>query len=112
MKKRIWIPASIVLVLIIGYLFAGNNARDEKAEIIVPVQVGEFRVEIETSGELEAKNSVPIQGPAALRNFRIFNLTIQSISEIPACGRQACQTIPNNRCFTSFRMTIGFLNRR
>jgi multidrug efflux pump subunit AcrA (membrane-fusion protein) len=43
------------------------------------VRRGEFRVEIETTGELQAKNSVNIQGPQSLRNFGIHQLTIQNI---------------------------------
>ncbi|MBL7849319.1 MAG: efflux RND transporter periplasmic adaptor subunit, partial [Cyclobacteriaceae bacterium] len=40
---------------------------------------GQFRVEIETTGELEAKNSVKIMGPQQLRNFQIWQVTIQNI---------------------------------
>lgn len=43
------------------------------------VKKGQFKVEIETTGELEAKNSVMIQGPSQLRNFQIWQVTIQSI---------------------------------
>ncbi|NBP68728.1 MAG: HlyD family efflux transporter periplasmic adaptor subunit [Cytophagia bacterium] len=41
--------------------------------------MGEFRVEIETTGELEAKNSVKIMGPQSLSNFQIWQVTIQDI---------------------------------
>lgn len=60
------------------FLFVGGSESDA-TRILTDVKYGEFKVEIETTGELEAKNSVNIMGPTALRDFRIFELTIQSI---------------------------------
>lgn len=68
-----------MLVLVIGYfVFKGDNSSDA-ASIMAAVKQGEFRVEIETTGELEAKNSVKILGPQSLRNFQIWQVTIQNI---------------------------------
>ena len=79
MKKKLFIGVGIVVILVAGYFFLNGKTTDGSVEVIVPVKNGRFAVEIETSGELEAKNSVPIKGPGSLRNFRIYNLTIQSI---------------------------------
>ena len=78
-KKRIFIIGSIALVVIILFLFIRGNRGESSTDIFVTVKRGTFRVEIETTGELEAKNSVKIQGPGALRDFRIWNVAIQDI---------------------------------
>lgn len=79
MKKNLLIGSAIVLTMIAAYfVFAGSNASD-LADILTNVRKGEFRIEIETTGELEAKNSVKIVGPVQLRDFRIWNVTIQNI---------------------------------
>jgi HlyD family secretion protein len=53
--------------------------RSDATEIIVPVNLGKFVVDITTTGELEAKNSVKIMGPSGLRQFRIYSISIQDI---------------------------------
>ncbi|MDZ7646069.1 MAG: HlyD family efflux transporter periplasmic adaptor subunit [Cytophagales bacterium] len=72
--ERAWCWSSVI-----GYfVFKGDNSSDA-ASIMAAVKQGEFRVEIETTGELEAKNSVKILGPQSLRNFQIWQVTIQNI---------------------------------
>jgi multidrug efflux pump subunit AcrA (membrane-fusion protein) len=79
MRKNIIIGAGSLLILLIGYYFYKGSKRAEAAEILTDVKKGIFRVEIETTGELEAKNSVKILGPQSLRNFQIWQVTIQNI---------------------------------
>lgn len=79
MKRNMLIGASALVVLLVGYLIVKGNKAGEVAEIMATVKKGEFRVEIETTGELEAKNSVKILGPSGMRNFGIWNVNIQSI---------------------------------
>ncbi len=79
MKRNLIITFAVVVVLLIAYFVVKGNRSDNVSDILVTVQQGEFKVEIETTGELEAKSSVPILGPVSLRNFRIYNLTIQDI---------------------------------
>lgn len=55
------------------------SATGEAGGILVPVKNGTFIVDITTTGELEAKNSVSIMGPSGTRNYRIWNITIQDI---------------------------------
>jgi hypothetical protein len=81
MKKSILIAAGIVVTVLIGYFVVKGNKNKEAAEILATVKQGKFLVEIETTGELEAKNSVQILGPAGIRNYRIFNLSIEKIIE-------------------------------
>ncbi|MGK7389011.1 MAG: efflux RND transporter periplasmic adaptor subunit [Candidatus Cyclobacteriaceae bacterium M2_1C_046] len=81
MKKNLIIGASLIVVLlIIIFAFTGKDNTDA-AEIVVPVKKGEFVVDVITTGELEAKNSVEITGPGTLRDYRIYNVSIQHIIE-------------------------------
>lgn len=56
-----------------------SNSSEANEDIIIEVEQGKFVVDIMTSGALDAKNSVPIKGPGGLRNYRIWNVTIQDI---------------------------------
>src|SRR5689334_2078517 len=79
MKKNLIIGAGILVVLTIVFMVVRGSNKDNLSDILTEVKRGEFKVEIETTGELEAKNSVKIQGPQQLRNFQIWQVTIQSI---------------------------------
>ena len=79
MKRNLIIGAGVVVVLLVTFFVVKGNKTTETADIMANVKSGPFKVEIETTGELEAKNSVKIMGPAGLRDFRIFQTTIQSI---------------------------------
>ena len=79
MKRNLLIAAGVLVVILIGYFVVKGNKEIDTADIMASVKRGEFRVEIETTGELEAKNSVKIVGPQSLRNFQIWQVTIQSI---------------------------------
>jgi multidrug efflux pump subunit AcrA (membrane-fusion protein) len=79
MKRKILIGSSVALVSILAYFLIKNSKDGETASILSSVKKGEFRVEIETTGELEAKNSVKIMGPQSLSNFQIWQVTIQDI---------------------------------
>lgn len=79
MKNKIAIGAIVVVILLIAILVMTRTKSAASGEILTTVQRGPFKVEIETTGELEAKNSVKILGPTALREFRIYQITIQSI---------------------------------
>src|SRR6188768_819120 len=78
-KKNIIIAAGVFVVLLTGYFMFSGNKDSEAVDIISDVKKGEFRVEIETTGQLEAKNTVKVLGPSGLRNFRINYINIQTI---------------------------------
>ena len=80
MIKRNYIIGAIgLLILLVGYFVVRGSRDNVNSDIIANVKRGQFRVEIETTGELEAKNSVKIMGPQQLRNFQIWQVTIQNI---------------------------------
>lgn len=78
-KRNLIIGGGLIVVILIVFLFVKGTGKTEAAEILADVQHGTFRIEIETTGELEAKNSVKILGPSTLRDFRIWQVTIQNI---------------------------------
>lgn len=79
MKRNLIIGAGVVVVLLITFFVVKGNKTAETADIMASVKSGPFKVEIETTGELEAKNSVKIQAPGNLRDFRIWQIVIQNI---------------------------------
>ena len=80
MKKRNYIIGIAGFILLfIAYVVVRGSRDDVTSDIMSVVKKGQFRVEIETTGELEAKNSVKIMGPQQLRNFQIWQVTIQNI---------------------------------
>lgn len=81
MKRNVIIGASAILVLLVVYFVVKGNRDSDVADIFVTVEKGKFQVDIETTGELEAKNSVVIYGPRNLREFRIHQVKIDQIVE-------------------------------
>jgi HlyD family secretion protein len=77
-KKLLPYGIGLAIIIILLVVFTGGS-KDNTTEIIVPVQKGQFIVDITTSGSLEAKNSVEITGPKGLRRYRIWNITVQDI---------------------------------
>ncbi|MEQ9404591.1 MAG: efflux RND transporter periplasmic adaptor subunit [Cyclobacteriaceae bacterium] len=77
-KKTLLIGSGAAILIILFLVFSGNSSENESS-ILVTAEEGEFIVDITTSGALEAKNSVEISGPTGLRNYRIWNVTIQDI---------------------------------
>ncbi len=77
-KYSLIVIGAVVVVVVLFFTFKGSG-KSEVNEVILPVKTGKFIVDITTTGELEAKNSVKIQGPTRLREFRIYNVTINDI---------------------------------
>lgn len=79
MKKKI-IPIVAVAVAAFALIYFLASASDgESVGVLATAEKGKFTVDITTTGELEAKNSVQILGPRGTRNYRIWNMTIQDI---------------------------------
>lgn len=81
MKRKVLIGTGVIIVLLVGYFVVFGGKSDEVSAILVTVDKGMFQVEVETTGELEAKNSVKIYGPRKLREYRIHQVKIDKIVE-------------------------------
>ncbi len=79
MSKKIIIPLAFTILAISIYFLFGKNASTEEGNILVEVEKGEFLVDINTTGELEAKNSVKILGPSGMRRYQIYEVPLLEI---------------------------------
>lgn len=79
-RKPWFIVAAVVLLLAIpsAWLMARDNTGDDNA-LIARVKKGEFKVMVNTSGELRAKRFVQITGPANAQQANQYQMKIASI---------------------------------
>lgn len=78
MQKKYLVPGIILFVALVAWFtFGGDTA--EAVELTTSPKKGEFVVDVTTTGELRAKNSVEIKGPQGGRDIRLFNLKIQRL---------------------------------
>jgi multidrug efflux pump subunit AcrA (membrane-fusion protein) len=78
-KKKLWIAGSVVAGLLILFMIFGGSKDESPVDIEVKVKSGSFKVEVNTTGELEAENSTKILGPSGLRMIRIWNVKISKL---------------------------------
>ncbi len=78
-KNTIYISISAAILVIIILIFTLSPGKSSIETIKVPVKFGQFRINVITTGELEAKSSEKILGPHGLRNFRIWQVKIEDI---------------------------------
>jgi hypothetical protein len=77
-KKHPYISAVVGLLLLV-LIYAGVKPGTDESEITVEVSEGDFEITVFTTGELEAKNSVSIDGPTTLRQFNIWQIKISDL---------------------------------
>lgn len=78
-RNLIYVVLGSLLVIGALYFFFASGSTGMENNILATVEKGEFRVEITTSGELEALRSVQVFGPAEARRFRIGSFTIDKM---------------------------------
>lgn len=78
MKKKYLIPVIVIGFLLVAWFVFGGDTSDS-VELTTSPEKGEFVVDVTTTGELRAKNSVEIRGPQGVREIRLFNLKIQRL---------------------------------
>jgi len=78
-NRRIIIGAGVLATLLLVFVLVRQRSNTTGSGIVMAVKQGPFKVEIETTGELEAKNSVKILGPNRLIEFEIWQVVIQNI---------------------------------
>lgn len=78
-KKYLIIIVSLLLILILFWVFKSDKSSEEI--ITVPVKKGKFVISVTTTGELEAKNSVKIYGPAGLRKLQVYKIKVNDLVE-------------------------------
>jgi len=76
-KKNLIVAGIIIIVIIVMFAFRGSGENEK--DIFVPVKRGKFEINVFTSGELEAKNSVNIDGPTGIRAIGIWQVKISDL---------------------------------
>lgn len=80
MLKKIGIPLAIVALLVAGYyVFFAESSSEEGVDLTTKVKRDDLQVDVTVTGELEAKNSVQIMGPAGLQSVRIWQVKLDDI---------------------------------
>ena len=71
--------AGVFVALILFFITKVNKGSSDIREITAEVQKGQFRSEVTASGELFAKSSVNIMGPAGMQSAGIYQTKIEHI---------------------------------
>ena len=80
MKRNIFfivLAITIIAIIVLAITFSSETTED--LEILTETKLGTFKVEITSAGELDAKNSVNIEGPFGLRRARIWEVKIEDM---------------------------------
>jgi multidrug efflux pump subunit AcrA (membrane-fusion protein) len=78
MNWKVILGALLVLCLVVFFFFRSSSG-NVSSELVVKPQFGAFQIDIVTTGELEAKNSVEILGPSGLQAAQIWNIKLDHI---------------------------------
>lgn len=80
MKRKIFFLTVAVIIAVVAFLASKLNKENvEDLEIITQAKKGTFKIEISSAGELDAKNSVRIEGPMGLRRARLWEVKIEDL---------------------------------
>jgi hypothetical protein len=77
--RRFWVILTLIIIVIVGSAFYFTRGARSDSSITAKVAFGNFKIDVTTSGELEAKNSENIMGPAGMREVRIWQVQISDI---------------------------------
>jgi HlyD family secretion protein len=78
-KRTIYIALGAIIGVILLYFIFKPSGVSEGRDILAEAKRGNFKVEITTSGELQALNSIQVLGPSEARRFRVGNFTIEEM---------------------------------
>jgi multidrug efflux pump subunit AcrA (membrane-fusion protein) len=79
MKNRYYLLIALGVIIVLIIWLSGGTGQSEDVSVKVTVERGDFAIDVTTTGELEARSSEKIYGPAGVRDFRIWNLKIEDI---------------------------------
>lgn len=77
--RKFWAIVIIIVILITGSSYYFTRGKKTEDSITTKVVFGDFKIDVTTSGELEAKDSENISGPPGLREVRIWQVQISDI---------------------------------
>ena len=74
--KYKWLLIGTVTIIVLLFIFW---PKDEQNNLKATVTKGNFKIEVNTSGELKAKESEDIKGPTSLRSYGIWQIKITDL---------------------------------
>jgi len=79
-RRKKWqiIGVAVILITLLLYFFRTKEIEKEE-DIKTEVKRGRFDINVVTTGELQAENSVKIQGPSGLRTIQIWQVKITDL---------------------------------
>lgn len=80
MKRKLILLATLFTIVVIAIISFKTKSTGDK-DISIELTFEPFEVTVINSGELEAKNSVPIMGPVRLVNARVWSVKIEDMVE-------------------------------
>jgi multidrug efflux pump subunit AcrA (membrane-fusion protein) len=78
-RKYLYAAAGIGVLLIAYFFFRKTIVGSEKEKLSAKVIKGDFEVTVFTTGELQAKSSLDIDGPTGMRNAQIWQVKIADL---------------------------------
>lgn len=78
-KRWMALLGAVFLVAVVIAWYLGPAIPAHAGDVIVTVKRGDFDVIVTTSGELQARNFVRIQGPSNAQQAEIYQMKISSI---------------------------------
>ena len=80
MKRKLFIGIGVLAgIIVFAVIYNSNSSTADDTAMFSEVKFGDFVIAVNTSGELEAKNSIDIIGPTGLREFRIYEIKIEDM---------------------------------
>lgn len=79
MKKSLIIGAAAIVVVMMAVWYFFGRDKNSDSGVVVAAKQGDFSINVTTTGELLAKKSQDINGPAGLREIRIWQVQISDI---------------------------------
>ncbi len=77
--RKFWLIIALVVIGIAAVVFYFSGSKKQTQAVISKVNLGDFYINVTTSGELEAAKSENILGPSNLREVRIWQVQISDI---------------------------------
>lgn len=82
MKRKLFVAVGLLVGLVLVFVvYRSQSEASNSSEVLAKAKFGEFVIDVTTSGELEAKKSVDIVGPAGLQTAGIWQTTIDDLVE-------------------------------
>jgi len=81
MKKKVLLLLAAILVVAISIISFTNSKSSDANDVVVSLKKEPFEITVVNTGELEAKNSIPIMGPEGLVSARVWSVKVEDIVE-------------------------------